>query len=74
MYLKRHYTSKNYYEINVNVYGDPTLGKLVLYASSSETSDIPYGNFVYDIELEDVNNKKFKVMKGVIYISPEVVR
>jgi len=73
-FLKRHYDARTHYQISGMVYGDPSMGKILLYATAIEMSNIPYGNYVYDVEVLTNSSKRFKVLKGVVTINPEVTR
>lgn len=50
------------------------LGTITLSISAQALSTVPAGNYVYDIELIDTNQKVLKIISGSFIVSAEVTR
>ena len=49
-------------------------GIILLYVSDEETSLVPAGSYVYDLELASLNGDKIRLVEGKFEITPEVTR
>jgi hypothetical protein len=49
-------------------------GEIDIYIDADDTSDLPGGSFVYDIELESDSGEVTRLLQGAFIVSPEVTR
>lgn len=69
--LKKHYTSTTSYPFTLT-FLDRANGRIALSMTSSQTSNLSEGRYVYDIVLVSPNNLKTRVIEGSILVSPGV--
>lgn len=53
---------------------NPTEGKAKVVLSANETTNIPQGIYVFDLELELPDGKVLEIMRGVLNVEYEVTR
>ena len=49
-------------------------GEIDIYIDADDTSDLPRGSFVYDLELESDSGEVTRLLQGAFIVSPEVTR
>jgi hypothetical protein len=71
--LRQSYNSQKNtaFEVNIN---NPEDGEIVLSLSNSVTSNIKYGRYVYDVEIQSNTNVVERIVQGVVILDPEVTR
>jgi hypothetical protein len=69
--IRKYYTSSN--AVNFSVTADE-FGVVSLSLSSAVTNTIPYGRYVYDVELTDQANQVSRIMEGLVTVTPGVTR
>lgn len=52
----------------------PTLGKIILSLTSNQTSNLKPGRYVYDVVIEDGENKKTRVVEGMVLVREGVTK
>lgn len=73
--IRKGYGSTTSYPFTAGLFGnDPTTGRIIISLTNAQTSVIPAGRYVYDIELTSAAGKKSRVIEGIVTISPEVTR
>jgi len=73
--LRKGHSSSTSYPFTAGLFGnDPATGRIILSMTAAQTSAIPAGRYVYDIELTSAAGKKSRVIEGMVTISPEVTR
>jgi hypothetical protein len=66
--MRKHHTSLNAYSFTCVASNSSTL---VFMMGNADTSDIPDGNYVYDVEIEAANTV-YRVIEGLITVTPGV--
>lgn len=71
--MRKHYTSTTYYSFTVGF--NIPLGTVSLSMTANATNSIPAGRYVYDCELLDTsNNKRSRLVEGIVTVTPQVTR
>ena len=68
--IRKHYTSSNSVSFTTSLAN----GELSLSLTSSQTTNIVAGRYVYDIELIDGSNNVTRILEGIVTVTPEVTR
>jgi hypothetical protein len=71
--LRKNHNSSEGTNFDVSI-SDASNGVISLSMTSSDTSDLKPGRYVYDLEIEDEDNFVTRVIQGVAVVSPEVTR
>lgn len=71
--IRKSYTSSTAYNFTASVY-DAALGKIRLELNSSETSAIPPGRYLYDVELTSASGNRTRVVEGIVTVTPEITQ
>jgi len=66
--LKKHYTSSNSYTLDCSV----SDGVLTVGMTSTYSSNCVPGRYVYDVEIINNSNAVFRVIEGIVTLSPNV--
>jgi hypothetical protein len=69
--MRQHYTSLTSVDLDVSVNAN---GMLYLTLPSNETANIEPGRYLYDIELTDSGNNTFRIIEGIITVTPNITR
>ena len=73
--FRKSYQSSVAINFTANVYGTATNGQVRLQLSASSSSGVKAGRYLYDIEITNASNsEKFRVLEGIIVISPEITQ
>lgn len=70
---KSYYSNFNVYPLTVTVVNPPTDGKIILSATSSETSSFKPGRYVYDVEITS-GSSVIRVLEGIAEVMPNATR
>ena len=70
--MRKHYTSVTYYTFTTSI--NIAKGTVALSLTSNTSNRIPAGRYVYDCELTDANNKRSRLVEGIVTITPQVTR
>lgn len=70
--IKKSYYSSNFVEFNVNFNSNRTTGIIIIDLTSTQTSSMEQGRYLYDIVIKDSSEKKVRVIEGIITINPGV--
>lgn len=73
--IRSAYDSADFYNFDITI-ADQSTGSIVVYIGADETSTMPIGPLVYDIEIRDLTNPRnvIKPLWGNFFIRPEVTR
>jgi hypothetical protein len=71
--IRKSYGSITAYAFTASVY-DALTGKVRLVLSSTTSSGIKPGRYLYDIEVTAPNNDKLRVVEGLVIITPEITK
>jgi hypothetical protein len=72
--LRKSYGSSSYFNFNATIYDAPT-GRVRLQLSAEESSAIPPGKYLYDVELTNtVTGIKIRLVEGIVIITPEITK
>lgn len=73
--IRKGHRSSTSYPFTAGLFGnDPATGRIILTLTAAQTSAIPAGRYVYDIEFTSPAGKKSRVIEGMVTINPEVTR
>jgi hypothetical protein len=71
--LRKSYGSNSYTQFTTSAGDNPDDGVLTLLLTSTQTSALRAGRYVYDIEIEN-DDGVIRVLEGIITVTPEVTR
>lgn len=69
--MRKTYTSANAYTFTVNLYSN---GVVALSMNAANTNAIVAGRYVYDVEVEDLNGNRSRIVEGIVTVTPGVTR
>lgn len=73
--MRKSIISQNVTEVFVCSIPDPNTGEILMEMSASNTANIPYGTYFYDVKLYDSNMfVTSRLIEGVIFVTPSVTR
>ena len=70
--MRKHYTSSNAQSFTVAL--NSSNGFVTLSLSSTQTSNLTPGRYVYDVEVESSSNVVSRIVEGIVTVTPEVTR
>lgn len=71
--IRKNYDSTESKNFVVTI-ADAANGNISMSMSSSNTANLKPGRYVYDLEIEDLENVVTRVLQGVAIVSPQVTR
>ena len=71
--LRKSYKSANSATIATTI-TNASYGNITLSLSSIQTSNLPHGRYVYDVELTSSSNVVSRIVEGIVTVTPEVTR
>lgn len=72
--MRKSYGSSTYYTFTASVY-DAATGKVRLQLTSTQTSAIPAGRYLYDIEITNTSTSaKTRILEGIVIVTPEITQ
>jgi hypothetical protein len=69
--IRKSYSSSNSYSFNVSLNSN---GQVTLSMSANTTGNITAGRYVYDVEVEDANSVRSRIVEGIVTVTPQVTR
>lgn len=69
--MRKHYTSSNSVSFAVAV---SNAGIIALSLTANQTANIAAGRYVYDVEVTDTNNLVYRIVEGIVTLTPQVTR
>lgn len=71
--MRKSYSSSTVYNFTTSVY-DASQGKVRLQLNNSQSSAIPAGRWLYDVEITSPSGTKTRVLEGIVTVTPEITR
>ena len=71
--MRKSYSSSTVYAFTASVY-DAANGKVRLQLSASNSSAIPAGRWLYDVEITSSAGSKTRVVEGIVTITPQITQ
>jgi len=72
--MRKSYGSSTYYTFTASIY-DAATGKVRLQLTSTQTSAIPAGRYLYDIEITNTSTSaKTRILEGIVIVTPEITQ
>ena len=72
--MRKSYGSSTAYDFTATVY-DAATGKIRLQIAAEDTSLIPAGRYLYDIEITNTTtDAKTRVLEGIVMVTPEITK
>jgi hypothetical protein len=71
--MRKSYSSSTVYAFTASVY-DASNGKVRLQLSASNSSAIPAGRWLYDVEITSTAGAKTRVVEGIVTITPQITQ
>jgi len=71
--MRKSYSSSTAYAFTATVY-DAANGKVRLQLSASDSSAIPAGRWLYDVEITSASGSKTRVVEGIVTITPQITQ
>jgi len=69
--MRKSYTSSTAYAFTVNL---TSVGVITLSMNANTTSSITAGRYVYDLEVQDANGVRSRLVEGIVTVTPEITR
>jgi len=70
--IRKHYTSSNSQSFSISLGG--ANGTVTLSLTSTQTSSIVAGRYVYDVEITSPSSLVTRIVEGIVTVTPEVSR
>lgn len=70
--FRKSYNSTSGYDFTCSI-TNPTTGKILITLPGDESSVIPAGRYLYDVEIV-LGNFKVRVLEGIVILSPEITK
>ena len=71
--MRKSYQSSTAYNFSASVYQAAT-GKVRLQLSDTQSSAIPAGRWLYDVEITSPSGTKTRVVEGIVTVSPQITQ
>lgn len=71
--IRKSYQSSIAYNFTCSVY-DATAGKIRLQLSNTQSSAIPAGRWLYDVEITSPSGTKTRVVEGIVTVTPQITQ
>jgi len=71
--MRKSYSSSTVYAFTASVY-DAANGKVRLQLSAANSSVIPAGRWLYDVEITSAAGSKTRVVEGIVTITPQITQ
>jgi hypothetical protein len=70
--MRKYYTSSTSYNFDVTIAA--ANGAVTIAMSANTSNNINSGRYVYDCELMAPNNKRSRIVEGIVTVTPQVTR
>ena len=71
--MRKSYTSSTSYNFNSSIY-DAVNGKVRLQLTGTQSSSIPAGRWLYDVEITSPSGSKTRVVEGIVTVTPQITQ
>jgi hypothetical protein len=71
--MRKSYSSSTAYNFTASVYGTTT-GKVRLQLTPEQSSLIPAGRWLYDVEITSPSGTKTRVVEGIVTVAPQITQ
>ena len=71
--FRKSYQSSTAVDFTASVY-NASAGQVRLQLEPEDTTDIKAGRYLYDVEVTSLTNAKFRVLEGIIVVTPEITK
>jgi len=71
--MRKSYQSSTAYNFTASIYNAAT-GKVRLQLSDTQSSAIPAGRWLYDVEITSPSGTKTRVVEGIVTVSPQITQ
>ena len=71
--MRKSYQSSTAYNFTASIYNAAT-GKVRLQLSDTQSSAIPVGRWLYDVEITSPSGTKTRVVEGIVTVSPQITQ
>jgi hypothetical protein len=71
--MRKSYSSSTVYNFTTSLY-DAAQGKVRLQLNNTQSSAIPAGRWLYDVEITSPSGTKTRVVEGIVTVTPEITR
>jgi hypothetical protein len=71
--MRKSYSSSTVYNFTTSLY-NAAQGKVRLQLSNTQSSAIPAGRWLYDVEITSPSGTKTRVIEGIVTVTPEITR
>jgi hypothetical protein len=72
--MRKSYGSSTFYTFTASVF-DAATGKVRLQLTSTQTSAISAGRYLYDIEITNIaTSAKTRILEGIVTVTPEITQ
>jgi len=71
--MRKSYGSSTAYDFDA-VVSDGPAGKLTLTLLGEDSSDIPAGRYLYDVEITSPGGTKTRVVEGLVILTPQITQ
>lgn len=69
--MRKSYTSNTAYAFSISLGNN---GVITLTMNSATTSTITAGRYMYDLEVQDTNGTRSRLVEGMVTVTPEITR
>tara|TARA_R100001377_G_C3173759_1_gene104037 strand:+ start:571 stop:912 length:342 start_codon:yes stop_codon:yes gene_type:complete len=70
--LRRSYKTSSKIDFGVSYFGNPSLGKIKVALTPTQTGALKHGSYVWDIIVEGAGGDAYRIVEGVAYVEPGV--
>jgi len=71
--MRKSYQSSTAYDFTASIYS-AAAGKVRLQLNPTQSSAIPAGRWLYDVEITSPTGTKTRVVEGIVTVTPEITR
>lgn len=71
--MRKSYSSSTAYPFTASIY-DANNGKVRLQLANTQSSAIPAGRWLYDVEITSPSGTKTRVVEGIVTVNPEITQ
>ena len=71
--MRKSYSSSTVYNFTTSVY-DASQGKVRLQLNNSQSSAIPAGRWLYEVDITSPSGTQTRVLEGIVTVTPEITR